>query len=184
MLLFPIVTTEESKDTCCRFIPLSDNDYRLSFWQNGKERLDLRAATDPKENEYALLDSAVSGGMFHDFLSDAMDRFNGRVCLYLRPIARRFSLPCPDGVGNALSPCEQSGGSYSYSDALCCLWRISCLPEPYIDLTDSSFTMHKKYEIAKSCGIPILILESAILQKMKAPCKQGALDLIIEERDQ
>lgn len=49
-----------------------------------------------------LVDSAISGGDWEDYLSAQLARWPGRVVLALHPLRMRFPLPCPGGEGTPL----------------------------------------------------------------------------------
>ncbi len=170
MLAFPIA---EEAATGCRFMRLEDGSVCLRFRQNGSERRDLTVVTAPEREEYALLDSFLSGGVFREYLAQSMERFRGRVCLYLRPQAYHFPLPCPDGLGETIPLCESETG-FRYSTALCCLWRVLPYPAPRMELSDCSRSLRDKYRVAEALGVPLLIAEKQTLDIVKAPCEQGA----------
>lgn len=170
MFVFPIAVQAQ---TCCRFRNLDDGTVCLVFRQNGIVRRDLSVVTAPERDQYALIDSFVSGGSFREYLTDCMARFQGRVCLYLRPQAYRFSLPCRDGQGEPIALCDAET-EFCYSEALCCLWRVVPWPAPRVELSDCSRSLREKYRVADLLSVPLLIAEQAVLDIVKAPCEQGA----------
>ena len=170
MLAFPIA---EEGEAFCRFQTLPDGTAFLLFRQDGRDRRDLVVVTEPEREQYVLLDSFLSGGSFREYLADSMERYQGRICLYLRAQAYRFPLPCPDGRGQPIPITEQEHG-FQYSEALCCLWRISLQPDPVVELSDSERSLREKYRIAQALGVPLLIAAERTLDIVKAPCEQGA----------
>ena len=169
MLVFPL--TEEGA-TGCRFQKLEDGSSFLLFRQDGRLSRDLTVVTEPEREQYALLDSFVSGGTFREYLEESMAKFQGRICLYLYPQAYRFSLPCPDGRGEAID--LQAGDGLRYSEALCCLWRVTLFPEVCMELSDCERSLREKYRLAEMLGVPLLVAEPKTLDIVKAPCEQGA----------
>lgn len=117
---------------------------------------------DPADGEYVLLDSVVSGGDFSQFLQNAMERYHGRVCLYLRPVTAAFSLPCPDGQGNEEVQAVEGG---TFSPSLCTNWIPG---DPWI-LYDDENSLREKSRLAEAAGIPYLAVEPSHLRKRKAP---------------
>ena len=171
MLVFPI--TDGAESDCCRFEELPDGAVCLRFRQLGAVRRDLTVVSEPEPGEYALLDSFISGGNYRGFLEESMERFNGRVCLWLRAQAYLFPLPCPSGIGTSIDlPHDQS--LFRYSESLLCLWRIEFSAEGALELADCARSLRDKYRLAEKVGIPILIAEREILDIVKAPCEQGA----------
>lgn len=183
MLVFPIESTRTDLPQHCRWEPLGEKTYCLRFFRGGKPLADPVVVTAPEQDQYALLDSAVSGGTFRGFLSDAMSQYKGRICLYLRAQARRFSLPCPDGLGTPL-PSDVDLAGFQFSDPLCAFWRIGSPGDPCLEIADGIRSLREKYRLAEELDIPYLIASRETLEIVKAPYGQGALGRMDTERDQ
>ncbi len=158
MLVFPISDTEPNG---CRFEPLENGTVCLRFWREGKALNTYTVVSEPKNDAYVLLESFVSGGSFAEYLRESMIRFQGKVCLYLRPQAYRFPLPCPDGRGEPIELSERGREGFRYSETLCCLWRIA--DGGYAELADSSRSLREKMRIAEACGVPLMIADEETL---------------------
>ena len=163
MLVFPI---SESAPTGCRFEQPEDGTHCLRFRCENQNLHAYSVVTEPQEDAYVLLDSFISGGSFSEYLVESMERFASRICLYLRPQAMRFPLPCPDGRGEVLGLEELDHNGFQYSETLCCLWRICTDGGTYIELTDSDRSLREKFQIAEACGVPLLIAEEDTLAKV------------------
>lgn len=121
---------------------------------------------DDIPGDHAIIGSAISGGSFREYLKTMMEQHQGKVCLYLYPRTCRFVLPCYDGQGEDIE-LEDSSDSH-YTDILCCNWIFRPQP-PTVILFDNDKSLRRKYEIAEESGIPLLIAESDILNKIKTP---------------
>ena len=154
----------------------------LSFYGENGDLLSLRVSADPYiEGTFILLDSAVSGGTYRDFLNYAMNRWNGQICLYLHRSCYRFPLPCMDGMGTPSEIFEASNAVYS---ALFCANLAFSDDGNSVIMFEDDRSLREKYEMAEKAGIPLLIAEKDVLDKIKAPCAQGAFDICETERDQ
>ena len=170
MLAFPIADSSIGLSQYCCWEKL-DGVCCLRFFSNGKQLEKPVVATDPEREQYALLESMISGGTYREFLTDALERFDGRVCLYLRSQVLRFPLPCPDGVGKPLQA-EGNLTDYQYSQALCSYWRIENSPKPSMTLADVGRAISDKYRIAEQMGVPYLIADPEILKQQRLPANR------------
>lgn len=123
-------------------------------------------------NEYPIIGSSVSGGTFTGYLERMLEQHRGKVCLYLQSRACRFLLPCCDGQGDEISHEELDSlcGQHppKFSDALCFNWLFIKDP-PTVILYDDPGSLRKKYDLAEKAGVPFLIAEPSVLEKIKTP---------------
>ncbi len=119
---------------------------------------------------FFLTDCAVSGGRLADFLQNALQAAEGRLCIRLAPVYMAFPLPCPSGIGRPLTAAELS---LLHGDAPCqfskdlCTEYFTCLQEgqAQVVLFDSLRSLREKYRIAAACGVPMVLIEDPALRR-------------------
>lgn len=106
-----------------------------------------------------LVNTAVSGGSFSEYLSEARSKY-GRIALDLQRLTMDFVLPARTGQGKPLSPAqfqalrqEQSPAVFFSSDL--CARYFTCIRgrETHFVLFDDADTLLRKVRIGSSMGI-------------------------------
>ena len=109
-----------------------------------------------------LLNSAISGGDFRQYLQDGHQHW-GQAALDLQRLRMDFPLPCPSGEGRpltqeALDALLQDHPSIFFSQELCARYFTSRKGgETRFVLFDDAETLRRKLRIAQSCGISTAI---------------------------
>jgi hypothetical protein len=109
-----------------------------------------------------LISSSLSGGTLQNRLEYAERASPGRCWLRLERLRMRFPLPCPTGVGTALTPAElgrllQANPTF-YSPEFCCRYCYD-LPGGIV-LYDTDETWECKRKLAQSAGFSGAVIPS------------------------
>jgi hypothetical protein len=109
--------------------------------------------------DYYLVDCAVSGGTLRDFLQQALEAAQGRLCVRVYPTAMDFPLPCPSGVGETLAFGAEFPTPSYFSPALCTQYGSYLLEDTlHLVLWDTRETLAKKLQLAESLKIPYALV--------------------------
>ncbi len=125
-----------------------------------------------------LADCAVSGGNLAECLAGFLRASGGRLCLRLAPVYMDFALPCPEGTGTALT-LEALRGLYQgqkchFSQALCTEYFSYVRQEQaHVVLFDSLESLRRKAQMARSCGVPALLVEDPQLRRALEDCEKS-----------
>ena len=118
---------------------------------------------------YFLAECAVSGGTLRDYLRSALRAADGNLCVELRPVYIDFPLPCPSGVGTALTPAELHALHHQepccFSTALCTQY-FTCLQDGqvHVVLFDSTESLRAKYQTLLELNVPMVLIEDPALR--------------------
>lgn len=109
-----------------------------------------------------MISSSLSGGILRQRLEDAERASPGRCWLRLERLRMRFSLPCPSGLGTALTQ-EELGRLLQnrpdfYAPEFCCRYCYD-LPDGMV-LFDTEETWAQKLMLAQSAGFSGVLIPS------------------------
>ena len=117
-----------------------------------------------------LCDCAVSGGSLSAYLRAANTAAGGRLCVVLSPVYMDFALPCPTGIGTALTPealKKLRGNAPCYfSETLCTEYFTYLADETaHVVLYDSTESLRKKAQAIEAAGISMVLIPDPALRK-------------------
>lgn len=117
-----------------------------------------------------LCDCAVSGGSLSAYLRSAHAAAGGRLCVVLSPVYMDFPLPCPTGVGTALTPealKRLRGNAPCYFSEPLCTEYFTYLSEgtAHVVLFDSMESLRKKARAIEAAGISMVLVPDPSLRK-------------------
>lgn len=108
-----------------------------------------------------LIDTAISGGSFHQYLQESKQRY-GAIALDLQRLQMDFLLPAPHGIGTPLSHDgflalrQRHGGNSFFSQELCTRYfTYQDQGETHFVLYDDGETMVQKMRIGASLGVQV-----------------------------
>lgn len=110
----------------------------------------------------AVTDCAVSGGTLEDFLKRAVRECGQKLCVRILPVYMDFPLPCPGGIGKALTQedfarrCRplQPHFSAAFGTEYYTLRRAD---GPHVILGDTRETLRWKLRLCQRLGIPYAV---------------------------
>lgn len=121
-----------------------------------------------------LADCAVSGGSLLSYLRAAMEAAAGKLCAVIEPVSMDFPLPCPSGVGKALTATElkqRRGNAPCYfSETLCTeYFTYQANGTAHAVLFDSSKSLREKLNVVEAAGITMVLIPDSGLRKTLFP---------------
>lgn len=117
-----------------------------------------------------LCDCAVSGGSLSAYLRSANAAAKGKLCVVLSPVYMDFPLPCPTGIGTALTPetlKKLRGDAPCYFSKTLCTEYFTYLSEDtaHVVLFDSMESLRKKAQVIENTGISMVLVPEPSLRK-------------------
>lgn len=110
------------------------------------------------------ISAQLSGGTLRARLEEALARYADRLWLLAEPLSMCFSLPCPSGIGTALSPEEAARVAqepFCLSQAFCCEYAPVRMEKGYtLCLCDTPRSVREKLRLAEECGVPYVLVLS------------------------
>ena len=129
------------------------------FGETGDPRQLLPAALAPPDARGVWADTQISGGNLEAYLRSLLATCGTRLWVWLDPVCMRFPIPCPAGVGEALTvPAVQALRSQHPShfspDFLCryCFFSGSD-GRPSVVLFDTDDTCRQKLALLRRLGV-------------------------------
>ena len=119
------------------------------------------AARFPENPVY--LSSDLSCSTLRARLTAAQEAFGGRLWFIIRPLSRFFTLPCPSGEGQRVSPEAEDRltrlDAPVFSRALCCMYcRAAYCGRDGLYLFDTQESIAEKLRLAEDCGAAHVLL--------------------------
>lgn len=113
-----------------------------------------------------LISTALSGGSLRQRLTEASDRYGGRVALAVERTAEDFFLPSPNGQGRPLTreglaaKLEELSPSVFFSDELCARYftYMNRQSGAHFVLFDDAASIRKKLQLAEALGVTHALL--------------------------
>ena len=121
-----------------------------------------------------LADCAVSGGSLLSYLRNAREAAGGKLCVVLSPVYMDFPLPCPTGVGTALTQAQlkqrRTAAPCYFSKSLCTeYFTYQENGAAHVVLMDSMKSLREKCNAVEAADIHMLLIPDAELRKTLFP---------------
>lgn len=142
--------------------------------QGGRRRLYLPPAyAGASPAGTVLVETALSGGQFDQYLQEQLQRRKGPSALSMQQMRMEFPLPCPSGVGQSLTEAqlqkitEEHRPSVFFSQDLCARYfTYGQGSQTRFVLYDDAATLRKKLQIGASLGYTAAFLPWAEIKDL------------------